>query len=117
MKGLGILVTLAAGSLFTMSVAFANPGLLPSHPGYPAKGSSPVTGQRTANDPGQTNATGDAFLKKSATSHDSAAMNDVTDPNRERIKQSSGAGRLPVVEGPLNKVNPNPTGATATKMN
>ena len=117
MKGLGILFTITAGSLFTVSLALANPGLLPQHPGYPAKGESPVTGERTAYDTGQTNATGGAFLNQSATSHDQAAVNDVTDPNRKRITQSQGAGRLPEVEGALNRVNPNPTGATATKMN
>lgn len=116
MKGLGILFSFVAGSVFTASVALANPGLLPQHPGYPAGGKSPVTGQRTANDPGQTNAVGNSFLTKAAGSLDSAAINNVTDPNRARIKQSAGAGRLPQVEGPLNKVNPNPTGVTATKI-
>jgi hypothetical protein len=41
-------------------------------------------------------------------------MNDVSDPNRARIKKSAGAGRLPEVEGPLNKTNPNPAGAKST---
>jgi hypothetical protein len=43
-----------------------------------------------------------------------AAINDVSDPNRARIKKSAGAGRLPEVEGPLNKTNPNPAGAKST---
>ncbi|NKB82057.1 MAG: hypothetical protein GKS05_09255 [Nitrospirales bacterium] len=117
MKGLGILVTITVGSLFTMSLAFANPGMLPKHPGYPAKGASPVTGQSTANDSGQTNGGGDSFLNTSAASHDAASMNNVTDPNRARIKKSGGAGRLPEVDGALNRVKPNPTGAAASKMN
>ena len=43
-----------------------------------------------------------------------AAMNMVSDPNRARIKKSGGAGQLPEVEGPLNRVNVNPAGARST---
>jgi hypothetical protein len=114
MKAIGIILGTVGASCFALSMAFANPGLLPNHPGYPAKGKSPATGQATANDPGQTNAVGVATLQASQLSQDSAAMNEVTDPNRARIEKSMGAGRLPEVEGPLNKVNPNPAGATST---
>ena len=114
MKGIRVLLAAMAGSALTVSVAFANPGMLPSHPGYPAQGKSPVTGQATANDPGQSNADGARVSAKSATSHDAASMNDVSDPNNERLKKSVGAGQLPEVEGALNKVNINPAGATST---
>ena len=114
MNGIRVLLATVAGTALSVSVAFANPGMLPNHPGYPAQGKSPATGQRTVNDPGQTNATGPATLTQAAMSHDSAAMNDVSDPNRMRIEKSTGAGRLPEVEGPLNRVTPNPAGAKST---
>ena len=51
---IGTVATLA-GVLFVCSMASANPALLPKHEGYPMKNDgSPVTGQPTANDPGQT---------------------------------------------------------------
>jgi hypothetical protein len=47
-------VATVSGVLFALSMATANPSLLPKHEGYPMKNSgSPVTGQPTANDPGQ----------------------------------------------------------------
>ena len=114
MKGIGIFLGTLGVSAFTLSMAFANPGMLPAHPGYPAKGKSPVTGQDTANDQGQSNAVGGATLQAAQEFGSKAAMNDVSDPNRARIIKSEGAGRLPNVEGPLNKVNINPAGATST---
>jgi len=117
MNGIRLLLATVAGTAFSVSVAFANPGMLPNHPGYPAQGKSPVTGQRTVNDPGQGNATGAATLAKAAMSGDAGSMNNVSDPNRMRIKKSSGAGRLPVVEGPLNKVKINHAGARSTVIN
>jgi hypothetical protein len=116
MKGLHILLVALAGTALTVSIAFAQAGQLPKHPGYPAKGVSPVTGQSTANDPGQTNASGAGVSAQSATSHDAASVETASDPNRMRIKKSMGAGRLPDVEGALNRVNVNPTGATSTKI-
>ncbi|GJL56999.1 MAG: hypothetical protein NPIRA02_41310 [Nitrospirales bacterium] len=111
MKAIGIVLGTMGASLLAVSLACANPALLPKHPGYPAKGKSPATGQATANDQGQGNVTN---VSGSTMSHDVAAVNDVTDPNRMRVKKSMGAGRLPEVEGPLNKVNINPGGATST---
>ena len=111
MNGIRVLLATVAGTALSVSVAFANPGLLPDHPGYPAQGKSPVTGQSTANDPGQANA---AALTTASMSYDEASINDVDDPNRMRIEKSAGAGLLPEVEGPLNKVHVNPAGATST---
>ena len=117
MKGLHILLVALAGTALTVSIAFAQmAGQLPKHPGYPAAGTSPVTGQSLANDPGQANADGAGVSAQSATSHDAASVETASDPNRMRIKKSMGAGRLPDVEGALNRVNVNPTGATSTKI-
>ncbi len=116
MKAIGIILGTVGASCFAVSMAFANPGLLPAHPGYPAKGKSPATGQSTANDQGQSNAVGAATLQASQEAGAKAAMNDVHDMNRARIKKSMGAGRLPETDT-MNKVPINPAGATSTKMN
>src|SRR6266850_1516053 len=66
-------VATVSGVLFALSMASANPSLLPKHEGYPMKNSgSPVTGQPTANDPGQSDARGESTLMKSADSIKSA---------------------------------------------
>jgi len=97
------------------TAAFANPGLLGSHPGYPMTATkSPVDGTRTSYDAGQSNAVGNKALMAADSFNDGDALNNVTDPNRMRIKSSNGAGRLPDVEGPLNRVIENPAGATST---
>jgi len=50
-----------------VSLALANPDMLPKHPGYPmGKSLDPVKGQPLANDPGQTNASGENALVGSA---------------------------------------------------
>ncbi len=116
MKAIGIILGTIGASCFALSMAFANPGMLPAHPGYPAKGKSPATGQSTANDQGQTNAIGGATLEASQGTASKAAMNDVSDPNRARIQKSMGAGRLPQTDT-MNTVPINPAGATSTKMN
>ncbi len=113
MKAFGILLGTMGASVFAISLAFANPATLTKHPGYPAKGTSPATGQSTANDQGQSNV---ADSQGAAMSLDSASTIKTTDPNRERVKKSMGAGQLPQVEGPLNNVNINPAGATSTVL-
>ena len=113
MKAIGIILGTVGASCFALSMAFANPGMLPKHPGYPAAGKSPVTGQATANDPGQANAVGQKTLEWSQTAGQRHAVNNVTDPNRARITKSMGAGRLPETDS-MNKVPINPAGATST---
>jgi hypothetical protein len=113
MKAIGMILGTVGASCFALSMAFANPGMLPQHPGYPAKGKSPVTGQSTANDPGQGNAVGNATLELSQKAGTEHAVNDVSDANRARITKSMGAGRLPETDT-MNKVNINPAGATST---
>lgn len=98
---------------FSVSVALANPALLPKHEGYPAKpATSPVTGQPLANDPGQTNLGGDKALTLSVTATDNHVEQNLVDPNNTRIKEKQGAGRLPTVEGPQIKIEPPVTSAT-----
>ena len=115
MKAIGIVLGTLGVSCLVASMAFAQ-AKPPAHPGYPAKGKSPVTGQSTANDPGQSNAVGAGTLKASQDFGSSAAMNDVKDANRARIKKSMGAGRLPETDS-MNKVPINPAGAKSTVIN
>jgi hypothetical protein len=117
MKAIGIILGTVGASCFALSMAFANPGMLPKHPGYPAQGKSPTTGQSTANDQGQTNAVGGATLEASqAFGGGKAVVNDVSDANNARIKKSMGAGRLPETDT-MNTVPINPAGATSTVIN
>ena len=98
---------------FSVSVALANPAMLPKHEGYPAKAStSPVTGQSTANDSGQTNGGGDKALTKSVNDSDNHVKQNLVDPNNHRIKEKHGAGQLPSVQGPQIKIAPPVTSAT-----
>ena len=115
MKGIRIFLIAIAGTAFTATLAFANPGMLPSHAGYPMSATkSPADGTRTSHDAGQENAVGSQAAMEGSSYHDAQSMNDVADPNRMRIKKSGGAGRLPEVEGALNRVDVNPGGATST---
>lgn len=106
-------VATVAGVLFGLSLASANPALLPKHEGYPMKNDgSPVNGQPTANDPGQTNASGEKAALKSAGFDDNHAVQNLADPNNQRITKKEGAGRLPNVQGPQIKIEPPVTSAT-----
>lgn len=115
MKHLPLFLIAVAGTALTASLAFANPGMLPSHAGYPmGKTSSPADGTRTSHDSGQMNAVGSKASMAGASSSDASAMNKTSDDNRMRIKASKGAGVLPEVEGALNRVKVNPGGAKST---
>ena len=105
-------VATVSGVLFALSMASANPSLLPKHEGYPMKNSgSPVTGQPTANDPGQSDARGESTLNKAADSFKSAQQNLMKTDN-ERITKGQGANQLPTVQGPQIKIAPPVTSAT-----
>ena len=92
---------LAAGILFLVSTAFANPAMLPKHPGYPAGNpTSPVTGQSLANDTGQTNAYGESASIAAASAGTEFTEQKLMNQNNQRVKKSTGAGRLPQVDGP-----------------
>ena len=116
MKAIGIILGTVGASCFALSVAFANPSMLPKHPGYPAAGTDPVNGQSTANDPGQGNAVGLGTLQDSQADYSQASVNETSDANNARIKKSMGAGRLPEVDT-MNTVTINPAGATSTVIN
>lgn len=106
-------VAMVSGVLFAVSMASANPALLPKHEGYPMKNSgSPVNGQATANDPGQSDARGESTLLKAAGSNEKHATQNLTKSDNERITANEGAGRLPKVQGPQIQIAPPVTSAT-----
>lgn len=106
-------VAAVSGVLFALSMASANPALLPKHEGYPMKNSgSPVTGQPTANDPGQSDARGESTLLKAAAHDDKHSQQNLAKKDNARITASEGAGRLPKVSGPQIKIAPPVTSAT-----
>lgn len=113
MKLLTGAVATASSILLACSVASANPALLPKHEGYPMKNTgSPVNGQPTANDPGQTNAGGVTSLLKAAGFDDHHSKQELVKTDNARITKEQGAGRLPNVEGPDIKIAPPVTSAT-----
>lgn len=115
MKSIRLLLIAVAGTALMASAAFANPGMLPSHAGYPmTETTSPADGTRTSHDSGQANAVGSKASMAASSTADGASMNASSDSNNARKMKSQGAGRLPEVEGALNKVNINPGGATST---
>ncbi len=106
-------VAAVSGILFGVSLASANPALLPKHPGYPAKqATSPVTGQPLANDPGQMNAGGEKAVLEAAAFDDNHVKQNLQDANNQRIQAKEGAGRLPKVQGPQIQIAPPVTSAT-----
>lgn len=112
MKLLTGAVATVSSILLACSVVSANPALLPKHEGYPMKNSgSPVNGQPTANDPGQSDARGTSTLLKSADSVKNAEQKLIKTDNA-RITEGQGAGRLPNVQGPQITIAPPVTSAT-----
>ena len=106
-------VATVSGVLFALSIASANPSLLPKHEGYPMKNSgSPVTGQPTANDPGQTNASGEKAELKAAAFDDKHVQQNLKKIDNERITTGQGANQLPTVQGPQIQIAPPVTSAT-----
>ena len=86
----------------TVSLALANPDMLPKHPGYPmGKAVDPVKGQSLANDPGQANAGNQEALTNAAIFDDARSkQNLLFNQNDERLVEKPGAGLLPKVQGP-----------------
>ncbi|WP_447980162.1 hypothetical protein [Candidatus Nitrospira bockiana] len=96
-------IALVAG----VSLAFANPAMLPKHPGYPAgKDTSPVTGQPLANDPGQQNVTGERAMLEAAAAEDAHVSQRLRGEQDQRILERPGAGLLPKVQGPQITIEP-----------
>ena len=100
-----------------VSLALANPDMLPKHPGYPmGKAVDPVKGQPLANDPGETNASGENALVESAAFDDAHSSQHLSiSQSDHRLLEKPGAGILPTVQGPNIKIEP-PV-KEATKIN
>jgi hypothetical protein len=108
MKTSLVLLTVFIVLLLTISLALANPALLPKHPGYPmGKAVDPVSGQSLANDPGQTNATGENSLAQASAVDDIHARQSLSNnQSDQRLLEKPGAGLLPKVQGPNIKIDP-----------
>ena len=103
------------GVAFSLSVAFANPALLPKHPGYPGgEAKSPVTGQSLANDSGQTNMGGEKARLESAARNSTHTMQELKpEDGRSAIVNTEGAGRVPKHPGYYDyKIEPPVSSAT-----
>lgn len=108
MKTSRVFATVSAVMLLAISPVFANPDLLPRHPGYPmGKTMDPVKGQSVANDPGQTNATGEGSLANAAAFDDRHSRQSLSiNQDNLRILEKPGAGVLPKVQGPNITIEP-----------
>jgi hypothetical protein len=93
MKTSLIVFTILAVMVLTSAPASANPALLPKHPGYPmGKVVDPVTGQSLANDPGQSNATGNKALMEAAAFDDTHVMQSLSStPAEQEIRDKLGS--------------------------
>ena len=112
MKAMIGIVGVVLSMMFSLSLVFANPAMLPKHEGYPMKNDgSPVTGQPTANDPGQASAGGEKALTKAADLEKHSEQH-LKNADNERVMQTQGAGQLPKVQGPQIKIEPPVTSAT-----
>ena len=105
MKTSLILLTILALLVLTSAPAAANPATLPKHPGYPmGKAVDPITGQSLANDPGQSNATGNKALMEAAAFDDSHVMQGLPlTPNEQEVRDKLNATAPPNKEQPKNK--------------
>jgi hypothetical protein len=71
MKRYAAMLIVIVGVGYLGSLAFANPAMLPKHPGYPASNdTSPVTNQALANDPGELSLTVEQSSLEGASSED-----------------------------------------------
>lgn len=93
MKKCTLGIMLAICLIVSGTMALANPGMLPAHPGYPMSAAkSPVTGQPVANDPGEAPPSVDESLKQASAFHDAHAMNPQKEvrPNIVHEKKDTG---------------------------
>ncbi|MEP6934524.1 MAG: hypothetical protein ABI988_11350 [Nitrospirota bacterium] len=89
MKTSLLLLTVLAIVPLMSAPASANPATLPDHPGYPmGKAVDPVKGQSLANDPGQSNATGEKALIEAAVSDDIHVSARPQDFHRQGLSRS-----------------------------
>jgi hypothetical protein len=107
MKRYAAMLIVIVGVGYLGSLAFANPAMLPKHPGYPASSDTdPVTGQALANDPGQLSLTVEQSSLEAASSEDAHAAQRLRGVQDERILERPGAGILPKVQGPNIAIDP-----------
>ena len=108
MKTSLFLLTAFFAVLLSMSLVLANPTMLPNHPGYTmGKAVDPVGGQSLANDPGQTNATGENSLAKASAFDDVHVKQSLSfNQDDQRVLEKPGAGLLRKVQGPNIKIEP-----------
>jgi hypothetical protein len=116
---LTICLATASAALCASALVFANPTMLPKHDGYPmGKATDPVTGQSLADDLGQTNATGEKALQRSAVTEDAHVRQDLkANRNDERVLEKPGAGLLPKVQGPQIAIEPPVKEGTKIQVN
>jgi len=88
-----------------VSLASANPAMLPKHPGYPSGG-------EYANDTGQKNLTVEQSLSSAAVSENAHTGQKLVDPSNARLLKPQEAGQLPTIQGPQSKIEPPVTAAT-----
>ena len=114
MKTSRLFATASAVMLLAATPAFANPDMLPKHPGYPmGKAVNPIHGQSLANDPGQVNATGAGSLANAAVFDDGHSRQSLSiNQTNQRILEQPGAGVLPKVQGPNILIEPSVKEAT-----
>lgn len=100
MKTSLILLTILAVLVLTSAPAAANPATLPKHPGYPmGKSVDPIMGQSLANDPGQSNATGNTALMEAAAFDDVHVMQSLSaSPSEQEIRDKLNATTPPKEE-------------------
>jgi hypothetical protein len=100
-----IVIVACLGFAASASVAFANPAMLPKHPGHPmAPGVDPVTVQPLTHDTGQQAKSKDAALQEAARYHDKESVQNLSS---DATIESQGAGRLPKIHGyPNYKIEP-----------
>lgn len=114
-----VMLTICAflvSAVWVVTAALANPAMLPKHEGYPMKPAvDPVKGQSLANDPGQTNATGERALTGAAGFGANSVVQNLINASDQRVLEKPGAGLLPKVQGPAIKIEP-PV-KEATKVN
>jgi hypothetical protein len=93
MKRYAAMLVMVVGVGYLGSLAFANPAMLPKHPGYPASGDKdPVTGQALANDPGQLNLTVEQSSLEGASSEDAHVAQRLRGPQDNRMMEGSDTG-------------------------
>lgn len=102
------------GLIVSASLVLANPALLPKHPGYPgATAQSPVNGQSTSNDPGQTSLGGEQAMLQSAEYGKHSTQTLKPETGRDAIVNENGAGRVPKHPGYYDyKIEPPVTSGT-----